>query len=234
MPTSLSRFEGRCATFLWRHFVSPRYSTLQSTKTPQGNGSGILDMIRVDDRQRLASVLGDDVGRDLVYIRLACALWHNAISRHFRKGSRLNQWLRIETESLPKIESGNQISNLPMKNKTETSDEAKPLPEMEPELFLFGNGKIARLYSDLRRQINLRIYEGQPGSVILPWLNGLPEVKKIIDEQFGGVPISDANLSQWRKRGFRIWLANFERRKPTFLSAVQRMIGEHPAKPPRG
>ncbi|HXB58135.1 MAG TPA: hypothetical protein VNU95_01140 [Candidatus Acidoferrales bacterium] len=71
-------------------------------------------------------------------------------------------------------------------------------------------GKIARLPKSIREEFNYRIDDGQPGPEILPWVNGLPEVKKILDKHFKGVPISDANLSQWRRVGFKRWQAKQE------------------------
>jgi hypothetical protein len=61
-------------------------------------------------------------------------------------------------------------------------------------------GKIARLPKDIREEFNRRLDNGEPGSVILSWVNGLPAAKTILDKHFGGVPISDANLSQWRQK----------------------------------
>ena len=42
--------------------------------------------------------------------------------------------------------------------------------------------------------------------MVLDWLNGLPEVREIIEEDFGGVPVSKQNLSEWRAGGYREWL----------------------------
>ena len=67
-------------------------------------------------------------------------------------------------------------------------------------------GKIARLPGAIREQLNRRLYDGQPGPLILPWLNALPAVQKILAAQFAGKPIDFRNLSQWRRRGFPRWL----------------------------
>ncbi len=66
-------------------------------------------------------------------------------------------------------------------------------------------GKITRLPSDLREQVNRRLADGQPASLILPWLNGLPEVQQLLKEQFDSEPISQQNLSAYRQYGFRRW-----------------------------
>ena len=67
-------------------------------------------------------------------------------------------------------------------------------------------GKIARLPRLIRDQINERLDDGQPGSVILPWLNALPEVITILTAHFDSQPINDQNLSDWRRGGFQDWL----------------------------
>ena len=68
------------------------------------------------------------------------------------------------------------------------------------------NGKIARLPHVVRELLNERIRDGENGAAILEWLNGLPEVQGIVAEQFGGVPITKQNLSEWRAGGHREWL----------------------------
>ena len=66
-------------------------------------------------------------------------------------------------------------------------------------------GKISRLPANIREQLNLRLADGQSADLILPWLNSLPEVKAVLDAHFNSQPISDQNLSEYRKRGFRRW-----------------------------
>lgn len=65
--------------------------------------------------------------------------------------------------------------------------------------------KIARLPRDIREQLNQRLDNGELGPTILPWLNGLPEVQKIVKDQFKGVEVSDQNLSTWRETGYATW-----------------------------
>ena len=69
-----------------------------------------------------------------------------------------------------------------------------------------GNGKIANLPSRIREEINWRINDGQPGTEIIEWLNAKPEVMEVLSERFDGHPISEQNLSEWRKRGYQQWL----------------------------
>jgi hypothetical protein len=71
-----------------------------------------------------------------------------------------------------------------------------------------GNGKIANLPSHIRDELNFRIADGDPGNELVEWLNAKPEVIKVIHERFDGTPISEQNLSEWRKRGYQKWLVH--------------------------
>ena len=53
--------------------------------------------------------------------------------------------------------------------------------------------------------------DGQSASKLLPWLNAMPEVKKILGEDFEGLAVSDQNLSDWRNGGHQDWLLKRER-----------------------
>jgi hypothetical protein len=68
-------------------------------------------------------------------------------------------------------------------------------------------GKIGALPVRLREQINQRLLNGRVDTEILPWLNALPEVQKRLGERFDGVPISPANLSNWRTGPYQLWLS---------------------------
>lgn len=72
------------------------------------------------------------------------------------------------------------------------------------------NGKISRLPRELREELNRRLADGQPGNVLLVWLNGLPQVTEVLSRDFGGVAISKQNLSEWRSGGFAEWQARQE------------------------
>lgn len=72
-------------------------------------------------------------------------------------------------------------------------------------------GKIGRLPEEIRNQVNGKIRDGQPASEILSWLNALPRVQKILDQQFNGDPINDQNLTNWRQGGFADWLRRDEK-----------------------
>jgi hypothetical protein len=67
-------------------------------------------------------------------------------------------------------------------------------------------GKIARLPCEIRDQLNRRLQDGEQGKRLVSWLNALPQVRHVLAEDFGGKPIREQNLSEWRKGGFRDWL----------------------------
>jgi truncated hemoglobin YjbI len=74
-------------------------------------------------------------------------------------------------------------------------------------------GKIARLpYSTIRDLLNQRLHNGEQGAKLVKWLNGLPEVQEVLTEEFGGRPISEQNLSEWKQGGFDDWLRHQETR----------------------
>ena len=61
--------------------------------------------------------------------------------------------------------------------------------------------KVARLPDNVREQLNKRLRDGETHSSIAAWLNELPEVKKVMAEQFEGKLISERNISRWRRGG---------------------------------
>jgi len=71
-------------------------------------------------------------------------------------------------------------------------------------------GKIARLPKSLRAQLNRRLEDGEPAQPLLAWLNGLPKVQSLLAAEFGGKPITEQNLSEWRTGGYRDWLMQQE------------------------
>jgi len=72
------------------------------------------------------------------------------------------------------------------------------------------NGKIARLPLAVRQELNRRLDEGVQGKKLVAWLNGLPAVQAIAATEFGGKAIREQNLSEWKQRGYRDWLAKQE------------------------
>lgn len=74
-------------------------------------------------------------------------------------------------------------------------------------------GKIARLPKHIREKLNQRLDDGQTAEDILPWLNRLPECKKMLAEKFDSRPITRQNLSQWRAGGYQTWLRTQQARE---------------------
>jgi len=72
------------------------------------------------------------------------------------------------------------------------------------------HGKIARLPKQIRLQLNRRLEDGQPGTQLVAWLNGLPDAQAVLTEQFAGHPISPQNLSEWKQGGYLDWLRHEE------------------------
>ena len=73
-------------------------------------------------------------------------------------------------------------------------------------------GKIARLPHDIREQLNRRLMDGQSGPEILQWVNELPQCRQMLAQKFGGRPIDDNNLYEWRHGGYEEWLYHEDRR----------------------
>src|SRR5215203_4471065 len=67
------------------------------------------------------------------------------------------------------------------------------------------NGKIARLPKIIRDELNRRLSDGERGTQLAVWLNSLPEVQRIIAEQFGGKSLRPQNLSEWKQGGYQDW-----------------------------
>jgi len=72
------------------------------------------------------------------------------------------------------------------------------------------NGKIARLPRAVREELNRRLHDGELGTHLVAWLNGHPEVIRVLATSFGGRPVSEQNLSEWKAGGYQDWLAEQE------------------------
>jgi hypothetical protein len=68
-------------------------------------------------------------------------------------------------------------------------------------------GKIGRLPEELQGQLNRLILAGASDTKLLPWLNSLPEVRAILERDFGGQKITRRNLTAWKTRGYQLWFA---------------------------
>jgi hypothetical protein len=67
-------------------------------------------------------------------------------------------------------------------------------------------GKIGRLPHEIRLELNRRMRDGTEGKALVEWLNAQDVVATVMKEQFGGQPISESNLTHWRKGGYQEWL----------------------------
>jgi len=67
------------------------------------------------------------------------------------------------------------------------------------------NGKIARLPRNIRTELNRRLLDNEPGTLLVEWLNALPEVQATLRRDFDSRPITAANLTEWKQGGFREW-----------------------------
>ena len=71
-------------------------------------------------------------------------------------------------------------------------------------------GKIARLPREVREQLNVRLDNGEVGRQLVDWLNNLPETQSVLATQFGGRPINEQNLTEWKQGGYEDWLRHQE------------------------
>ena len=88
-------------------------------------------------------------------------------------------------------------------------------------------GKIARLPGAVRHELNRRLYNGALGKNLVPWLNALPEVALVLNERFASRPITEDNISEWRRGGFQEWLRERERR-----TRLRELAAENPTHNP--
>jgi hypothetical protein len=71
-------------------------------------------------------------------------------------------------------------------------------------------GKIDRLPRHIRDQLSKRLDDGECGDSLIEWLNGLPEVKDLCEDQFKSVPVSKQNLSAFEQGPHQEWLRGQE------------------------
>lgn len=66
-------------------------------------------------------------------------------------------------------------------------------------------GKIARLPRAIREKLNRRLEDGESGVDAVEWLNAQPKVQAVLAAEFGGRPISEQNVSEWKLGGYVEW-----------------------------
>src|SRR5436190_8394990 len=59
--------------------------------------------------------------------------------------------------------------------------------------------KIASLARNIREELNRRAERSEKSSITLAWVNSLPEVQTVLKEHFGGEPIKQQNLYDWKQ-----------------------------------
>ena len=74
-------------------------------------------------------------------------------------------------------------------------------------------GKIGRLDSYIRHELNVRLENGEPHKSLVAWLNNLPEVQKRLKLWFDDRPITEQNVSDWKQSGHLAWLRLQETRE---------------------
>ena len=73
------------------------------------------------------------------------------------------------------------------------------------EVRMTRNGKIARLPSAVREELNIRLHDGEMGKELVAWLNSVPEVQASLKKYLNGHAVTEQNLSEWRTGGFEEW-----------------------------
>jgi hypothetical protein len=54
----------------------------------------------------------------------------------------------------------------------------------------------------VREELNQRLRDGESGKGLVEWINDLPEVKTALQREFGGRPIREQSISEWKQGGF--------------------------------
>jgi len=73
-------------------------------------------------------------------------------------------------------------------------------------------GKIGRLPKSIRDELGRRLEDGEQGKELVKWLNAQSGVQRVLKEQFGGRPVTEQNLSEWKQTGHPEWLRHEETR----------------------
>jgi hypothetical protein len=72
-------------------------------------------------------------------------------------------------------------------------------------------GKIARLSNNLRDVLGFTLQNGRPAKPILEIINDSSEVQYMLGAYFGGHPITEQNLSEWKTGGgYQAWVRDQE------------------------
>jgi hypothetical protein len=85
-------------------------------------------------------------------------------------------------------------------------------------------GKIARLPREIREELNVRLQNGEVGTLLVEWLNGLPAVQVVLKAKFDGRAVSPQNLSEWKQGGYEDWVRHQE--NCAFAAMLAEMSGD--------
>jgi len=72
--------------------------------------------------------------------------------------------------------------------------------------------KIARLPNAIRQELNERLRDGEPANALLEWLNGLAQVKALLERYFEGRLVTEQNVSEWKNGGYLDWVRDEDAR----------------------
>jgi hypothetical protein len=94
-------------------------------------------------------------------------------------------------------------------------------------------GKIARLPRAVREELGRRLEDGEVGRRLVEWLNGQREVQAVLAAQFGGRPVNEQNLSDWKRGGHEEWRRHQQAREwaVTLAGQAQDMAADAEAVP---
>jgi hypothetical protein len=111
---------------------------------------------------------------------------------------------------------------------SETFQSKQPAHQQKESNMKTRNGKIAHLPFQIREELNIRLANGEPGNRLVEWLNTHPAVNEVIHNCFGGRPVSEQNLSEWRNGGYEQWaMLNACLGETTGLSESAGLIAEN-------
>jgi hypothetical protein len=104
----------------------------------------------------------------------------------------------------------------------------QPINQQKEFIMKTRNGKIAHLPFQIREELNIRLANGEPGNKLVEWLNTHPAVIEVMNNCFGGRPVSEQNLSEWRNGGYEQWaMLNACLGETTGLSESAGLIAEN-------
>jgi hypothetical protein len=74
----------------------------------------------------------------------------------------------------------------------------------------FFQGFCVKVPKAIRDELNRRLQNGERARSLVAWLNSHPDVQPVIAAEFGGKPVREQNLSEWRNGGYQQFLQQQE------------------------